>query len=71
MIDLAPGASADGLWDFYLGSVYKYSEYVDGDYVTTAGDFFGELALLDAGPRNATVTAEDDVKVLVDPRPAA
>lgn len=29
------------------------------------GDFFGELALLDAGPRNATVTAEDDVKVLV------
>ena len=40
----APGASADGLWDFYLGSVYKYSEYVDGDYVTTAGDFFGDGA---------------------------
>ena len=31
----------------------------------SAGDFFGELALLDAGPRNATVTARDDVKVLV------
>lgn len=30
-----------------------------------AGDFFGELALLDAGPRNATVTAKEDVSLLV------
>lgn len=29
------------------------------------GDFFGELSLLDGGPRTATVTAESDMEVLV------
>ena len=29
------------------------------------GDFFGEMSLLDQGPRSATVTAESDMELLV------
>jgi len=34
------------------------------------GDAFGELALLDGAPRNATVTAETEMELLVLTRPA-
>jgi CRP/FNR family transcriptional regulator, cyclic AMP receptor protein len=34
------------------------------------GDFFGEMALLDGGPRSATITAGDDVRVMKLPRQA-
>jgi len=34
------------------------------------GDAFGEIALLDGGERNATVTAETDMELLVLMRPA-
>ncbi len=47
---------------------------VDGDAEVTIGgkrmailrrgDFFGEIALLDGGPRSATVTADSDLDVL-------
>jgi CRP-like cAMP-binding protein len=33
-----------------------------------AGDFFGEMALIDGEPRSATVTAASDVFVLTIPR---
>lgn len=43
-----------------------------GETVATLGpgDHFGELALLDGGPRTATVTADGDMEVLVLSKPA-
>lgn len=57
--------------DFYLVQVGRVAVcYPDdmGHEVTIAvlgpGDFFGEISLLDGGPRTATIRAEDDVRLL-------
>jgi CRP/FNR family cyclic AMP-dependent transcriptional regulator len=47
---------ADGTAEVTIGGVKKNT--------LGTGDFFGEIALLDGGPRTATVTATSDVKLL-------
>ena len=47
---------ADGSAEVTIGGAKKAS--------LGPGDFFGEIALLDGGPRTATVTATSDVKLL-------
>jgi len=47
---------ADGTAEVTIGGARKAS--------LGPGEFFGEIALLDGGPRTATVTATSDVKLL-------
>jgi len=57
--------------EFYVILDGKASVSIGGRDVATLGpgDFFGEMALLDQGPRVATVTADSSMEVAVlDPR---
>jgi CRP/FNR family cyclic AMP-dependent transcriptional regulator len=53
--------------EFFLVLEGQASCSVDGHEVARfgAGDYFGEMALLDGGPRHATVIAEGPMDVLV------
>jgi CRP-like cAMP-binding protein len=54
-------------FEFFLMIDGKARCEIDGRKVAEfgAGDFFGEMALLDKGPRHATITTEGPVEVLV------
>jgi CRP/FNR family transcriptional regulator, cyclic AMP receptor protein len=58
---------AAGAQEFFVIVSGKASVSRKGRKVATLGpgDYFGELALLDRAPRNATVKAESDLEVVV------
>ena len=53
--------------DFFVIEEGSAKVVIDGNQVAqlNAGDFFGEIALADGGPRTATVEAQEDVKLLI------
>jgi CRP/FNR family transcriptional regulator, cyclic AMP receptor protein len=54
-------------WEFFViaEGEAKASMRGRGTVALKAGSFFGEMSLLDGGPRTATVTAETDMRLLV------
>lgn len=58
---------AVGAQEFFVIAGGKATVTRKGKKIATLGpgDYFGELALLDRAPRNATVTATTDVEVVV------
>ena len=58
----------DGFGYEFFAIIDGTAEVMDGERHLadlSAGDFFGEMALLDGGPRTATVTATTDVVLFV------
>jgi CRP/FNR family cyclic AMP-dependent transcriptional regulator len=68
-IVFAYGDSGDALYIVRRGSVQVYVEDCTGDTIilseNLSGDVFGEISLLDGGPRTATAVATDDTETLV------
>lgn len=66
------GKGGEGFFIVYSGKVDVVRERADGNKAVvnqlTDGDFFGEMALLDDGPRTATCVAVGLTKCLVLPR---
>ncbi len=62
------GDSGDGLYLVRSGRVEVFVENFQGDKIPLAenepGDIFGEISLLDGGPRTATAVAIDDTECL-------
>ncbi|HMN60717.1 MAG TPA: cyclic nucleotide-binding domain-containing protein [Anaerolinea sp.] len=69
---VAQGKGGEGFFIVYSGKVDVIRERVDGNKAVvnqlTDGDFFGEMALLDDGPRTATCVAVGLTKCFVLPR---
>ena len=66
------GKGGEGFFVVYGGKVDVIRERADGNKAVvnhlTAGDFFGEMALLDDGPRTATCVAVEATNCYVLPR---
>ena len=65
--------SAERFFIIYRGKIEITKQFEDGDQFVLAvhsdGDFFGEMALLDEGPRSATARAVEPTSVLEITRP--
>jgi CRP/FNR family cyclic AMP-dependent transcriptional regulator len=62
------GASASGyIFNFFVILDGTVDVERDGTFLEklAPGDFFGEMAIIEAGPRNATITADSNVELLV------
>jgi uncharacterized membrane protein len=63
------GEAGDAVYLIEVGRVRIHIHDRDGDEVTlaelAAGDFFGEMALLDGKPRSATATVTEDARLAV------
>jgi CRP-like cAMP-binding protein len=60
------GALADAFYVILSGEAKARGNA--GAHTLTAGDYFGELALVDGAPRSATVVATDELHVMRLPR---
>ncbi len=69
---VSQGKGGEGFFIVYAGKVDVIRERADGVKSVVnhlgAGDFFGEMALLDDGPRTATCVAVEPTKCYVLPR---
>ena len=69
---VSQGKGGEGFFVVYDGKVDVVRERADGNKAVvnhlSAGDFFGEMALLDDGPRTATCVAVDATRCYVLPR---
>jgi len=67
------GKGGAGMFTIISGAAEAVVESMDGEktVVNTFGvtDFFGEIALLDDGPRTASVIATEDTKCMILSRP--
>lgn len=74
-IALHKGAAADGLYFVIKGRLQVIDEAAGGREVglgfLSAGDFFGELSIIDGQPRSATVVATEPSLVIIVPVAAA